>query len=185
MSYAYRIQLPEAQTTVTEEGLWTPELLPLISESDLHALLRSELVQRGWAEEDDGSLKGEVEGVQVELLPDRVALRAHLQSEVTVSHIVIADSDDSVELKALRIAEGERQRDRLLTEASEERGRALTSTLIKLEPHINRLLDETLSAIYPLALLQRAEELGEILSVSRSESEEEGLEVTIHVKVDL
>ena len=144
MSYAYQIKLERASALVTETGAWRPDVMEILPQADMEHIVREELRAQGWAESDHGVLRKEIDGVPCEIPADQLEVRALLSDEVSVSHTVIADSDDSAELRQKRIEAGERQRERNLTEAQQERRRALVAQLVELEPAIHGELDQAL-----------------------------------------
>ena len=183
MSYTYQIKLDQVTAHVTEEGVWRPNLMDILSSEEMESLTRAELLAQGWEIDHQGQLHKEIEGVRCEISTDQLEVRAMLSDEVSVIQKVTADSDDSEELLQKRIRAGEAQRDRALKEAQQERQRAMVAQLVALEPEINRELDHALHRSHARALEIKASRIGDIQSVSRSESEEGELEVVIHVKV--
>jgi len=183
MSYAYQIKLDQVTAHVTEEGVWKPNLMEILTCEEMERLTREELISQGWEADDQGRLHKEIEGVRCEVSSDELEVRAILSDEVSVTQTVTADSDDSEELLQMRISAGEAQRDRALKEAQQERQRAMVTQLVALEPEIHRELDHALHRAHARALEIKASKMGDIQSVSRSQSEEGELEVVIHVKV--
>lgn len=183
MSYAYRIKLPDRQAVVSEEGVWRPELFPLLPESELHELVTIQLRSQGWSESADGSLTKELSGVTCRLSKDTVEVSAQLSTEVTASKVVIADSDDSDVVRDDRIRAGKTAQNKDLSRQKQETRRNMVSTLLTVEKCVNQELDEAMKKVYPLALERKAAQLGEIEAVSTTESEEDGLEVVIKVNL--
>lgn len=183
MSYAYRIKLPEATSVVVEEGVWRPTMMELLSPEEMEALAREALKGRGWDEDERGGLSREIEGVRCEVDPERLEVRARLSAEVSARHTVVADSDDSAVARAQRVEAGEREQAKKLRVAEELERRDLTRRLVALEPALRVELDAALHEAHAEALKVKASRMGEVRSISRTESESGALEVTIHVKL--
>ena len=183
MSYAYQIKLEQATALVNETGAWRPHVMEILPQAEMEHIVREELRAQGWNEDDHGVLHKEIDGVPCEVPADHLEVRALLSDEVSVGHTVIADSDDSAELRQKRIEAGERQRERNLIEAQQERRRALVTQLVELEPAIHGEIDQALHRAHARALEIKASKMGEIQSVSRTQGETGELEVVIHVKV--
>lgn len=183
MSYAYKIKLKEASATVTEEGVWRPTLLEILEPAEMERLIREELIAQGWTRDDQGGLSRELAGVRCELPADALEVRVALTDEVSVSQTVIADSDDSPEVRRQRVEAGEAQRDRALRALQDERRRAMVTKLVELEPLVNHELDHALHRAHARALEVKAAQLGEVQSVARTEGEDGELEMVIHVKM--
>lgn len=183
MSYAYRIKLPEATSVVVEEGVWRPTMMEILSPEEMETLARDALKGRGWDEDEQGGLSREIEGVRCEVDPERLEVRARLSAEASARHTVVADSDDSAVARAQRVEAGEREQAKKLRVAEELERRDLTRRLVALEPALRVELDAALHEAHAEALKVKASRMGEVRSVSRTESESGALEVTIHVKL--
>ena len=183
MSYAYQIKLESATAQVTETGIWRPKIMEILSQAEMERLTREELCTGGWDRDHQGVLHKEIDGVRCEVPADLLEVRAVVSDQVRVRQTITADSDDIEEVLERRRQAGEKQRDRALIEAQRERQRILVTQLVSLEPLVNQELDHALHRAHARALEIKASRMGDIQSVSRSESETGELEMTIHVKV--
>ena len=163
--------------------MWRPSLLEILEPAEMERLTREELVAQGWTRDDEGDLSRELDGVRCEVPAEALEVRVSLTDEVRVSQTVIADSDDSAEVRQQRVEAGELRRDRSLRALEEERRRAMVSQLVELESLVNRELDHALHRAHARALEVKAAQLGEVQSVARAEGEDGELEVVIHVKM--
>lgn len=183
MSYAYKIKLPKATSIITETGVWKPTLMEILSSSEMEILMRTALKQYGWVEDEQGELSKEIQGEKCVVPHDCLEIRVALSGEVNATHTVVADSDDSADLRARRLEAGQAELDKQLRQAESQQRRILVQKLVELESTINQELDVALHQAHAQALEIKAAQMGEIRSISHREGESGELELTIHVKV--
>lgn len=182
MSYAYRIKLDTLSSQVHQTGEWSLSLLDLLPSEEMSALLVDTMRSQGWSQDDDGMFL-ELEGLRCELDLSELKIVTSLSDKVSIEHTVVADSDDSHELRQSRIEQGQKEQERALTRATESKNRELTARLMQIEPlildHINLLSHHT----HAEALKIKASQLGEIVSTQEISDDEGALELTIHIKL--
>lgn len=178
MSRAYRISVSESLNRVVraEDGICSKlELLPLLPEPELAALLGEELARRGFTRDGDVALRTEQDGVQlaVDLQTGQVSLtladEAEAQLKVKLDAAVARESElEEAEAKAR-----ERARAQLETKASEAQERLREDVTRRLEARLRDLkqeLDTVANRVTAEALKVRARQLGTVEEISEDPS---------------
>jgi hypothetical protein len=171
MSRAYRVKWETASRTVraSDRLRVSLQLLGILDEAEMIALLRAELARDGWQEVDD-TVELELEGARVRLEPDGKAVTVELDAERTVS--ARADTKAAAAEKVREAA------DRAHDAVAEDATRRLT----RLEPELRARLGEAVQRVYVEALQRKATQLGAVESVQESTSADGEYELVIKVK---
>lgn len=174
MSRGYQITWANATATITCEDTLEVKLdaLGILSEDEMNALLREELVVDGWTLQDDGSLTLNINGADAVLPPGGKIITVSMQKTQEV---------------AARSYEGQAQADAELVKVKEaataKETHKIASQLLAMEPTIRQRTNEMIQRVYLRALKQKAAALGEISGIQENLGSDGTLEVTIKVKV--
>ena len=182
MSYAYRIKLDKQSTQVEQTGEWSLSLLELLPPTEMRSLLLEALIDQGW-QQDAQKIHIVLQGIRCELDEDELKVVASLHDEVSVEHTVVADSDDSSDLRRARLEQGKKDQERALQRASEGKSRELTARLMELEPLILEHINRASHQVHSAALKIKAGRLGKVISTKEESNDDGELELTIHVKL--
>ena len=180
MSRGYSIRWrTQTVTRVTERGSVTAadrlelavDLLGILSEGEMTALLRDALCADGWTPAGDGELVQVIDGVEARLAKDGRSIRMGVEGSRDVRGVG-DDRDEAVRALA----------------RSEERAQAALSSelarrLDRAEADLQGRLAEVIQGVYVEALKQKAARLGEVSSIDERMDEQGQLELTIKVKV--
>ena len=187
MSYAYKIKLKRLSGEVSQQGVWQPKLMEILSPNEMSKLFHEALQSLGWHSDQNSGDKEqlfiEIEGIRCEFDEEDFEIRAKLLETVYVEQSVSADSDDSATLKDARIQEGKRQQQQKLESAKIDKSRQLTAQLVSIEDKIKAQIDLASHQVHAEALKIKAARLGDIKSAQSSINDEGTLEVTIHVQM--
>ncbi|MEZ4466645.1 MAG: hypothetical protein R3F60_22660 [bacterium] len=180
MSRGYRIRWREAVTRVTERGTVAAsdrlelgvELLPILPEAEMVALLREALCDDGWSPSADGGLVRQLPGgAEARLAADGRSVQLRIEG----TRAVQATADTQVEAQQALSRNEVAARERLAAELAQRLDRAEADLQGSLADHVQR--------IYVRALKEKAARLGEVTSIDERTDEAGGLELTIKVKV--
>ncbi len=146
------------------------ELLGIIAEGDMCALLRDELEQDGWKRQADGSMVLEKDGVRAELDAEakKVTVTLAKQREVLARGV---SADDAK--KAL---------DNASTAAEEQLKKELVKELTRVEGDVREGVDKAIQRVYVQSLKKKAASLGTIEGIQESRREDGEYEITIRVR---
>jgi len=181
VSRAYRIRVSETETKLVhvDDGIELQlELLDVLPRERLGELLRAELIAEGFTEEEDGTFRKEVEGidVRVDAATGTVTIRRGESHEVERKASAVVLSDEAAEGRRIAsdavAAQIEQEEQRLQAE--------LTEQIAEHVPAIRQMLDRISTRVVGEGLKERAAELGEIEEIS--EDPDTG-NLTIRVKV--
>ena len=189
MSRAYRIPIPEKCAVVEGNERFSPQLMPILPEEEMAALLTDALIEAGWAPVDEGAgvgarqLRAEVAGQ--ELLWDERSgefIFAHQQT-LTEGGVAHTYDDASKASQDRAVEQATRARDQRLKARQAEEEAALAATAAALDEALQALLGATLPALYREALLRKARRLGEISELVEGQSASGAIELKITVKL--
>jgi hypothetical protein len=175
MSRGYRIQLPleVARGTVTgeDELCVALDLMPILPEQEMGALVDEELKRRGWKKNKEGELVKELEnGATATLGADRKTVTVSMQTERTVTGSGTTKQEADAAVR------------RAQDEAAAQTKLDATKALTKLEPGVRGELDDVVQRVYVEALKKKAASMGQVESMEESKGADGSLEITIKVK---
>jgi hypothetical protein len=175
MSRAYRIRVSESlrRTLQAEDEICSQiELLEVLPPEQMAELLRDELKQRGF-EENDGILTRQTEGVTVEIDPKcgEVALRSSTERELAIDaeREGVAYDDIGPAEKAVKKSLQRQLQSDLDKQAEHEQGKLQSEATKRLEGHLADLqkeLNQAINRVTAEALKRKAAELGAIKELS-------------------
>ncbi|MBX2803530.1 MAG: hypothetical protein KTR31_37965 [Myxococcales bacterium] len=172
MSRAYRVRWSHASTTVTAADHCHLELdlLGILSQGDMLDLLRAVLKERGWTEDDDGTVRIQQGKVDVTLAPDGSGLDIRLSDERQVHG------------RATSQSEAQKQADRAAERSQSELEQDVARQLVAAEPEARAALHEALQEVYVRALKRKAHSMGEVQGIAENTLDDGQIEVVIKVK---
>ncbi len=144
------------------------ELMPILDEGEMAALLRAELEAGDWSVSGD-DLVCERDGADVRLSGGEVV--ASVRDRVTVTGSGRTDHEAGIAAEA-RVEGTER-----------DLKRAVTRRLTGLEKDLRGELDRVVQRVYIEALKRKAARMGDVESIDERTGEDGELELTIRVKV--
>jgi hypothetical protein len=172
MSRAYHVVwLQESQTVTSSDHLsMDVDMLDILPEPEMIALLKQELEKDGWKQNGDGSLTKNIDGLKVTIDKDGKTVRAEQSKTETVTGRGTSKKAAKSDAKG-RAAEAERA---LTAEVAKE--------LMKKEPKIREAMQRALQKVYLEALEKKARQMGEVESILHNEGEDGQVEVVIKIK---
>lgn len=164
-------------------------LLPILEDKDQDAILRDELVDRGWTRQPDGSLTKPFGDAVATLAAGSSTIRVEVEASRAIKASATA---------AGRVREEDRAaQDAIATQAADEAARKLeverevararlvrdnVDRLTRVHEQVEREVAEVVTATTKRALERRAAELGSVESVREGRDPEGGYELTITVR---
>ncbi len=170
MSRAYRVSWQRASAVVTAEDRLCMELdlLPILPEGEMEALLREALEEAGW--------RGEGRDLVTELRGAELRLE---QGTITATLSETQRVEGRGTSKATAKAQAEARKETTQARMAAD----VTATLAGLEADIRGALEAVVQRTYVRALERKAARMGEVVSVVESTAEDGTTETTIRVKV--
>lgn len=190
MSQCFRIQLKESVSrliTSKDKVTYPIKLTEILPEADMKDLLREALLRHGWTEEDGVFQKVGEAGETITLDLEKMEVSASLEEEREVSTEVEATGKGYKQTEAHQQARQELAQKAAAQGAEiEEEGtnalqRELTEALQESEESRQRALNEVLQEVYAESLKRKAGQLGDILEINESQSDDGNYELTIRV----
>jgi hypothetical protein len=172
MSRAYRVTWVTATSEVTTQDTlrMSLSLLGILSEAEMAALLRDELVRDGWQRQSDGTLTHDVKGLTATLSPDAAVVTVH---DAASGQVQARGTSKDAASQALKQEEA----------AVESKLKAeVTKRLSSIEPDLRTKVGEAIQRVYVEALRKKAASMGTIESVHQQELSGGEYEVTIKVR---
>lgn len=175
MSRGYRIAVPlqvaRGTVTASDELCVDLDVLPILGEGDMRALVRASLQERGWREGKDGTMEKVLgEGAVAVLDKDGKTVTVRLETTQEVQGSGVTDQ----EAKAA-----------LATRAKDAEKEAKTKTTMRLaraEPALRGELDDAVQKVYVEALKKKAAQMGQVESVQENRGTDGSMEITIKVR---
>lgn len=182
-----RLRSVERKETLAVEGEIHLDIrmLPILEEAAMLQVLKEVLKERGWREQEDGSLTKEI-GAAIAVLPPEgktVTLRQKREKEISATSGVSRDLslDEKTAEKVAR-----QEADRKLSEQKKKERAKLEEEIMRqlaaLEPELKAEMQAALNQTYRRALEARAREMGELESLQESGDPGGSYEVTITVR---
>jgi hypothetical protein len=172
MSRAYRVRWVKASRSVTagDRLKMNVDLLDILPQDDMRALLAAELKADGWKREEDGSWSVVHEGVHVRLSADASEL------------VLTVDKEQRVTASAVSERDAERQADAAAESATERLQTQAAEALAKVEPDVRERFGKALQRAYVEALKRKAASLGDVESMQENRRDDGEVEIVIKVK---
>lgn len=171
MSRGYRLRLPNVQRTgrakASDDLRMDIDLLPILDAEQMHGLLAEALKNAGWHEQD-GRLTARVDGAQVELHDDHIAVQLDIAQKVTGTGTGAAAAQQSLKAK--------------LKQTTAELERRVRDRMARVEAALCEQLEPVVQQVYVEALKQKAARLGEVTHIDERQDGDQ-VELTIRVKV--
>jgi hypothetical protein len=177
MSRAYRITVKESETRHLKAGdeICTDlEILEILPPEDMGTLLRNELKNRGFEEQDDGTMtRKEKNGVTVTIDPCNGQVTVKAETGEMINQEVKRDAtgfnDVGPNEKSLRERVKEQLKSDLDRKFEQEQSRLQTEATQELEKRLNELQPEISQIVNQVtrdALKQKAQQMGTVTEVS-------------------
>jgi hypothetical protein len=147
------------------------ELLGIIADGDMTALLRQELEQDGWTARKDGTM---------ELVRD--GIRATLNREATKIAVTLERKREIV-ARGVTDAEAKKSLDTTSAAAEERLKEEIAKELTRAETDIRAGVDQAIQRVYLEALKKKAASIGTIEGMQESRRDDGEYEITIKVRV--
>ncbi len=189
MSRAYRITVKESDTRNLKAGdeICTQlEVLEILPPEDMAGLLKDELKNRGFEEQEDGTMLRKDGDITVKVDPCSGEVTVKAETEETVNQEVKREAsgynDVGPNEKSLREKVKEQLKTDLDKKFDQEQSRLQGKATEALEKHLQDLqpeISEVVNKVTRDALKQKAQQMGTVKEIS----ETEGGELTIKVEV--
>lgn len=172
MSRAYRVQWVKASRTVTagDRMKMDVDLLDVLPQDEMRALLRAELAADAWQKQADGSFTIVIDGCEVTLAADGASLELAVENAKDVTATATSQQDAVQQAAAV----AERAREGLAKEAADR--------LARVEPRVRERFGKSLQRAYVEGLKKKAATLGDVESVRETRNADGELELVIKVK---
>lgn len=195
MSQCYRVQLKESVSRVVkgEDSISYPiELTQILPADEMFELLKQELKEKGWQAEDDSETIFVTEGSGGEKLSidlETMELTASIVTErevKTVAEVESAsehsDAHAQQQAKQALAQEVSMRGDQIEDAGNKELQDEVTEQLAESESDRQRQINEILQKVYSESLKKKAHELGDVMEVAESTSDDGEYELTIRIQ---
>jgi hypothetical protein len=176
MSRAYRISMKESDTRCLKAGdeIGTQlEILDILPPEDMATLLRQELKNRGFDEQEDGTLSRNDGAVTVTVDPCTGEVTVKAQAEETVSQEAKREASGFNDVgpgeESLRTRVKEQLKQDLDKKFEQEQSRLQNEATEHLEKHLQKIqpeISEIVNKVTRDALKQKAQQLGTVKEIS-------------------
>jgi hypothetical protein len=180
MSRAYRITVKESDTRHIKAGdeISTQlEVLEILPPEDMATLLRNELKNRGFEEQDDGTLVRKDGDVTVTVDPCSGEVTVKADTEETVSQEARRDASGFNDVGPSETSLRDRVKDQLKQDLDkkfeQEQSRLQTKATEQLETHLQEIqpeISEIVNKVTRDALKQKAQQMGTVKEISEDET---------------
>lgn len=175
MSRGYRIAVPlqvaRGTVTASDELCVDLDVLPILSDAEMRALVRDSLKEKGWKEQKDGTMTKVLgEGAVAVLDKDGKTVTVKLETTTEVQ-----GSGQTQEQAQQALAARSK-------EAEKEAKAKATTTLAKAEPALRGELDDAVQKVYVEALKKKAAQMGQVESLQEERGADGSMEITIKVR---
>ena len=175
MSRGYRIAVPlqTARGTVTasDELCVDLDVLPILSEGEMRALIKDSLKEKGWREGKDGEMTKVLgDGATAVLDKDGKTVTVRLETTREVQGSGQTDQEAKASLDARS------------KEAEKEAKQKATQQLARAEPALRGELDDAVQKVYIEALKKKAAQMGQVESLQETKGTDGSMEITIKVR---
>lgn len=179
----FRTRDVEGDVTHEDVVVLDVKLLPVLEDAALRGMLREALRAAGWADDGDGGLVHDADGVQARLdaAGGTVTLRASAAARVKARGSAVSDGTKE-EAEAAAEAAAAKELEAVKARAKEGLAAKTVAELVRAEPGVRATLQVALNRVYREALEVRARALGEVESVQERGDAQGSYEVTITVK---
>jgi hypothetical protein len=146
------------------------ELMQIVAEGDMRALLQQELERDGWKRQRDGTMLLEKDDVRAELDRDckKISVTLSKQREVMA--------------RGLDTQQAKSELDGASSAVEEQLKRELVKQLTRVEADVRAAVDQAIQRVYVEALKKKAASLGTIEGMQESRREDGEYEITIRVR---
>ena len=176
MSRAYRITVKESDTRHLKAGdeiSTRLEVLEILSPEDMATLLRNELKERGFEEQEDGTLVRRDGDVSVTVDPCSGEVSVKADAEQTVSQEANREATGFNDIGPNQESLRERVKDQLKQDLDkkfeQEQSRLQTEATRRLEQHLQEIqpeISEVVNKVTRDALKQKAQQMGTVKEIS-------------------